>query len=375
MPKTTADTGAGLDIDQDENTLIDNLADMLSNEMDGAEDDAPAEPSEPTEGDETYEGEGEDEGAGEDDGEGEGEGEGGEGEGEGEGDGEGDLSVAIKINGKKSDLGELLKLTTHYPVVGGEELEVSYEELVNGYQRGKDYANKTTEIKQIKNELQPYIELVAHAKHDPQFVQYIQSYFQNGPFPEAANNPDLRVGDAELAEMLDEGSDKYDPQRAQQVVKARKDFITAREARKGTEQKVREETQARFKEWADAEADKAQDIVKSLGGDLNKDAALLVSSLREAGFTDQEILQLTDSRMTITAWKAAKYDELIKSKSQPRTTLSGKRRTLAAPRVAKASQGKRDSTQARHQRDTLRTAVKTQKEEDWVNAIAARLKI
>lgn len=373
MPKTEpVDTGTDDNLPPTDNELVEQMAGMLEgaldeDEQEGAEEDAEQPPAQPKDDQEADEREEEDDGQEQDE---------AEDAGEDEGDEEEELKVSIRINGKKADLGELLEQTTHYPVVGGEELEVGYKELIDGYQRGKDYAEKTSELKKIKGELQPYAQMVAYAKHDPQFQQYIQHYFQYGPNPEVANNPNLQVSDMELAEMMDDNSDKYDPQRANEVIKARKEYLSAQQGRQEITQKAQHEMQAQYQEWADAEAEKAEELVAQMGGDLQNEAGELVSHLRELGFKDEEIKSLADSRLVVAAWEASQFRKMKASADSPKPRLGAKRKKLAAPRVAKGGgKGKKEQSSKRRQRDTFRKAMSTQNEEDWVSAVASKLNL
>lgn len=369
MPKNSADVTVDNDTGHDnepmtEHDLIEQMAGFLEDNFDEVA--GNKEEEEDDEGEEASTGKAEDD---EDEEESEGEDEGEEDEGEEE------IKYSIRIDGKKATLEDLLAATTHVAVVDGEEIEVPYEELVNGYQRGRDYAKKTTELKREREEIAPYAQLVAYAKNDPQFGAYIKSYFEHGPYPEAASNPNLRVSDDELAEMLDEGSDKYDPQRATQIMKDRKDWLAKARDRQEVDKKARAEAEAALKEWAEGEIEKAREAVSALGGDLEKDIGLMAEHLLDLGFSQQEILSILDSRVQVMAWEAAQYRELKKSATAPGVRLGAKRKKIAAPRIAGAGTGKREPSNARQQRDTLRKAVKTQRDEDWVNAIAARLKI
>lgn len=280
--------------------------------------------------------------------------------------------VSIRINGKKADVNELLTKTQHTVKIDGEELEVGYDDLIKGYQRGADYHKKTTELKKEREDLQPYVQMVAHAKTDPQFVQYVQSYFQNGPYPEAANNPLLKINDDQLASLLDDAGNDYDPHKAAEVIRARKQWTAQNQERQVANQRAQEEMQRQMNAWAQEQIAIAKDKITELGGNYEEDGQDVVSHLTETGFSEQEIGQLVDARMALIAWEAAQYRKLQNSQDAPKARIGQKRQKLSPPRPM-ATGGKQPSSQ-KGKRDTYRKAVKTQRTDDWIAAIESRLR-
>lgn len=297
-----------------------------------------------------------------------------------------DARISLRVNGKKADLEDVLPYAKVTVVVDGEELEVSGDELIKGYQRGADYSNKTTELKQMKEELLPYNQMVAYAKNDPQFTAYVQSYFQNGPFPELANNPDLRVTDAELAAMADRNNADYDPDRVQAVMKVRAEWQQKAGERHQVNQRAMQDMQARYAEWARSQILAAQAQIDALGEPPGKDgrgeyvrkSEQVLASLKEMGFNEQEIsgqamINATDARAAVLAYKASEYDRMMREADTPRVVLGKKRKRPAPPRSQAPGSGTRRPPRKRQQRDSFRQASKTQRSDDWVTAIQNRL--
>lgn len=284
---------------------------------------------------------------------------------------------SIRKDGKKVDVLEVLNETNHTVKINGEEEEVDYPELINGYQRGKDYANKTTELAKEREEMRPFTQMVTYAKEDPQFVEYVQSYFKNGPFPEAANNPLLKVSDEQLSAYLDENSDGYDPHKAADVIKSRNEWQKTAAERHQVTQRVNQQMQTQYNEWAQGEIEKAKTIIEQLGGEeaYTKDANDVRKSLSETGFSEQEIGQLVDARMAVVAWKAAQYDKMKNGAETLKVSIGKKRKKLTPPKAVSAGQGKSKPSSKKRQRDTLRRAVQSQSNDDWITAIEHRLKL
>jgi hypothetical protein len=295
--------------------------------------------------------------------------------------------ISIRVDGKKADPETLLQHMTFTPKVDGEEIEVDYQELINGYQRGTDYAKKTTEVKRLKEELQPYQQMVSFAKNDPQFVQYVQSYFQNGPDAEVAKNPDLKVSDSELAGMMDRNSDSYDPDRAATVMKARGEWQKHAAERREVMEKAQRDMMASYSEWAADQITKAREAIDAIGEPADKDgkgeyerkSPQVLETLKSMGFNDDEIsgrslLSATDARAAVLAYKASEYDRMMREAEAPKARLGKKRKRYTPPRTQQPGTGTRQQPARRQQRDNYRKAVKSQNDDAWVNVIAGRLK-
>lgn len=286
--------------------------------------------------------------------------------------------ISLRIDGKKVDPEEVLKHMTFTPVVDGEEVEVDYNELIKGYQRGADYSKKTTELKRMNDEIMPYNQMVAFAKHDPQFMSHVQSYFQNGA--QGATDPILRTTDQELAALMDRSSDSYDPDKASEVLKARTEWQKTASERQQVTQKAQQEMMARYTNWAQEQINTAKNIVDSIGGEgeYEKKGESILAFLKETGFNDQEIggqsaISATDARAAVLAYKASEYDRLMKEANAPRVRLGSKRKRNAPPRSQSSGTGTRRASGSNKSRDSYRKAVNTQRDDDWIKVIKSRM--
>lgn len=301
------------------------------------------------------------------------------------GDEEGD---EITVNGKRVSLQDLFDQVTHSVKINGEMRDVSYKDMVAGFQRHEDYTQKTQELSSMREEILPYHQMVAFAKHDPQFMSYVQSYFQNGPYPELANNQDLKITDAQLSAMFDRNSELYDPDRAQKVLQARAEWTQKSQERQRIMQATQQESQSHYREWANEQSRIATETINAMGeppgedgkGELDRKGAQIVATLREMGFNDDQIagramINTADAKLAVLAYKASEYDRITKETEAPRVFLGKKRKRPAPPRSQAPGSGKRTaSTRKRAQENTAR-ATKTQRSEDWITAIAGRIKL
>ena len=306
-----------------------------------------------------------------------------------EGEEEEAAKVSIRLNGKKATIDEVLDHVGAVVVVNGEEVEVTGAELIKGYQRGKDYSEKTTEMKRERDEAMPYNQMVSYAKQDPQFLEHVQNYFQNGPFPELTANPDLKTSDAELALMLDQNDASYDPQRASKVVKLRAEWIEKNKDRQAINERAQHDMQERWSNWSSEQVTIAQATINQIGLDQGVQykegeteygvkSTQVLEYLKASGYNEAEIngqaqISTTDARAAITAYKASEYDRMMRESDAPRVTLGKKRKRIAPPRSQKPGSGTRRTSGGRQQRDTFRRASKEQTTESWITAIDNRL--
>jgi len=343
----------------DEELDVDDDEELDEVDEDDDEDDAPAKPAKPSDDDEDEDDE-------DDDG----------------------PKVSVRVDGKKATLEDVLPYLTATVKVNGEDVEVDGSELLKGYQRNYDYTKKTMALQQEVSELQPYAQMVAYAKEDPQFINYVQSYFQNGPYPELANNPDLKVTNDQLARMLDPNSPDFDQAHASQVLKAR----SAWEQKSGERQQVNQRTMQRMQEmrsqYAQQQIAAAQHMIDALGdppgedgvGEYQRKSEQVLATVRAAGFNDAELqglspLNALDARLAVMAYKASEYDRLKQETEAPRVSLGKKRKHFVPPRSQAPGSGKSKASSRKRVRDSAARATKTQRSEDWTTAIANRLKL
>ena len=215
--------------------------------------------------------------------------------------------------------------------VDGEELEVSLDELVQGYSRQSDYTRKTqelasqrdemtqlqqqwaSEISQAQTERQQYIEALGH------FVQNsagVLEQFQN------VNWENLRETDPiAFVTKKEEYRDAQDRVRQAQEEQYRVGQQQQQEVAKMRQLAIQEEHTKLVNavpEWNDT-------------GKRSKMASELSTYALDQGFSKEELKQLIDHRSLIVLMKAQKYDALQKSdvkakkiKNKPKVIRSGK---------------------------------------------------
>ena len=215
--------------------------------------------------------------------------------------------------------------------VDGEELEVSLEELVQGYSRHSDYTRKTQELASQRDQMaqmqQQWASEISQAQAERQ--QYMEAI---GQFVQQS-----MVGLEQYASVDWESLREEDPIA----------FVTKKEEFRDAQERVR---QAQAQQGVEAEKQK-QEFAKIKQMALQEEHKKLVAAVPEwnepekrgelakelssyalsQGFKQEELQELIDHRSLIVLMKAQKYDALQKSdvkakkiKNKPKVIRSGK---------------------------------------------------
>ena len=215
--------------------------------------------------------------------------------------------------------------------VDGEELEVSLEELVQGYSRHSDYTRKTQELASQRDNMaqmqQQWASEISQAQAERQ--QYMEAI---GQFVQQS-----MVGLEQYASVDWESLREEDPIA----------FVTKKEEFRDAQERVR---QAQAQQGVEAEKQK-QEFAKIKQMALQEEHKKLVAAVPEwnepekrgelakelssyalsQGFKQEELQELIDHRSLIVLMKAQKYDALQKSdvkakkiKNKPKVIRSGK---------------------------------------------------
>ena len=206
----------------------------------------------------------------------------------------------------------------------GEEKEVTLDELKKSYQLGSDYTKKTQEVaeqrKVIEQEAKAIIEARQVRDNYSQKLQAIEQFLtgQN-------DNP------AELAAMKENDPVGYAVKVAEMTEKKEQlQTVQAERARLAQEQQT--ESQAQMQRFVEQEQIKLAESLpefsdKSKGEQIRND---IRSYGKKAGFTDEELSQVYDSRHVLVLHKAAQYDKLMAGKA------GVKKKVAKAPKTVKS---------------------------------------
>ena len=215
--------------------------------------------------------------------------------------------------------------------VDGEEVEVTFDELLKGYSRQSDYTKKTQELSQGRKEIEEakstYDSALAQMQQERQhYVTQLNQILQN-----SSNNlqeydkidwntlkEDDPIEYVKLREDYRDGKEKMQALDQQRQMAMQQQNAEAQKVQKEAVQAERYKMVEALPEWGDP--DKQKELATNV-----KNYALT------QGFSEEELNSLIDHRSVLVLMKAAKYDALesadVKSKklkNKPKVVRSGK---------------------------------------------------
>ena len=189
----------------------------------------------------------------------------------------------------------------------GEEKEVTFDELVSGYQLGADYTKKTQELAENRKAVE------AEAKAIIEAQQVRDTYAQRLQAVEQL----LTMNDSteDLVSMRENDPIGYAVKVADMTEKKEQLQAVRAEQQRIAQQQQADRAQAMQRQIAQESAKLAEVLPefsdKAKGEQLRSEIRNYGKSV---GFTDQELSQVYDSRHVLVLHKAAMYDKLQKSK-------------------------------------------------------------
>lgn len=252
------------------------------------------------------------------------------------------------------DYDEPEETTPTYRVkVGKEEVDVSLDELVQGYSRTKDYTRKTQEVAEQRKAVEAERAKIQEAAVlRDQYAQRLSIIEQMLHQPE----PDL----SQLKETDPIG---YAVAVAEQTER-QKQLAAVQQERARLAQQQQFEQQERLKTHLASEAAKLREAIPEWQDEVKGE--VIKREIREyaksVGFTDQELSQVYDSRAVTALYKAAQYDKLMKGK------VDATKKVVQAPRMLRPGTSTPETRQSEESKKLKQQVRKSGKVRD-----AARL--
>lgn len=244
--------------------------------------------------------------------------------------------------------GEEEELETYTVKASGEEKQVTFDELVQGYQLGADYTKKTQELAENRKLLQAEAQAINEAKQlRDQYAQGLQQMQQMVM--------DTGASEEDLTYLKENDPLAYATKVAENTEKKEQlQKLNAERARIAQEQQA-EQLQIRQKQIA-LESQKLQEIIPEFSDKAKgeKIRAELRNYGKSVGFQDQELNQIYDSRQVDVLHKAYLYDKLQKSKP------GVKKKVAQAPKMLKSGtkKAKNNNDVTRRQKAQLKGSGK-----------------
>jgi hypothetical protein len=226
----------------------------------------------------------------------------------------------------------------------GEEVEVTLDDLIKGYQQGRDYTQKTQTLAEQRKAVEAEKAAVEQAKTlRDQYAQRLQMIEQ--VLSQQDSQEDLNA--LKESDPIGFAVKVAEQQQRQQQLYA----IQAERQRLALAQQT--EQQQRLQQVIAEEQQKLSQAIPEFA-DPEKGNAVrteIRNYAKQVGFTDEDLAQVYDSRAVLTLWKASQYDKLVKGK--PEVT----KRVTEAPKMLRpgtATNAPPEQKQYQTQRKTLR---------------------
>jgi len=235
--------------------------------------------------------------------------------------------------------------------VDNEEIEVTLEELQQGYSRTKDYTKKTQALAETRKAVEAEKARIEEAKQlrdtYAQRLQVIEQMLNQNP-----DNENL----AELKESDPIGyaikvAERAEREKQLQAVQAEKQRIA---------QQQQSEQQEQLKNHLASEAQKLKEWIPEFRDEAKADLARkeIRTYAKSIGFTDEELASVYDARAVQTLYKAMQYEKLMKGKTVATKKVTEAPKTLKAG--AAQPQGTSEQEAIKKQFQKLRQTGKKQ---------------
>jgi hypothetical protein len=224
------------------------------------------------------------------------------------------------------DTQEKLEDSTYKVKVAGQELEVTLDELRNGYSRDADYRQKTEELSNQRKNFQ--------SESEKQRLNYSQKLNQvNELMSMAQKELNAEKNSVDLEQMYED--DPTEAMRVEHRLRKKQERLDSVKAKTQAEQKVQFDTFLQEqKQLLEKKMPEFTDPAK-----VSTLKANMKSTLNNYGFNDQEVAQVYDHRIVMLVNDAMKYRNLQNSKPNLAKKISKPGRVFSSG----VKQGKNES--------------------------------
>lgn len=202
---------------------------------------------------------------------------------------------------------EVEELPRYRVKVSGEEVEVTLDELLNGYSRTADYQKKTQSLAEQRKAVEAErvkIEEAAKTRETySQRLQVIEQLLQQQDKGE------------DLSSLKAEDPIAYAVAMAEKVERE-KQLQAVQAERQRVQQEQAAHQQAQLQKHIQGEQAKLMEAIPEFKDDVKAEVVRrdIRNYAKSIGFTDQELSQVYDSRAVLALYKAAQYDKLMANK-------------------------------------------------------------
>jgi hypothetical protein len=191
----------------------------------------------------------------------------------------------------------------------GEEREVTFDELVDGYQKGLDYTKKSQSVAEQRKAVEAERIAIEQAK------QARDAYSQRLNLIEEFLSKQNEGEDLNALKEVDPIG--YAVKVAERTEREKQLAMVQAEQQRMAQQRFAEQ-QAQLQQRLHHEARRVAEVIPEYGDEKksNEVKRQIRDFAKEVGFTDQELAQAYDSRQVQVLWMAAQYAKLQKQKPE-----------------------------------------------------------
>lgn len=222
--------------------------------------------------------------------------------------------------------------------VDGEEIEVTREELIKGYQREADYTRKTQKLASERKAVEG--ELTAIKSEREQYSQLLGALQQKLQELEPPEPDWQRLEDEDPLEYARQWTHHQRRQQQRSAIAAEQQrlmMLRQAEQQQHLEAVLQSEAQkviSSIPEWKDEKV-------------LKADRQGLLEYGNRLGFAPEELNSITDSRAVLALYKAYKYDQLMAKKPETQAKVKAAPKMAAPGSVGTAPKKVNDVTRAK----------------------------
>lgn len=202
---------------------------------------------------------------------------------------------------------EVEELPRYRVKVSGEEVEVTLDELLNGYSRTADYQKKTQSLAEQRKAVEAErVKIEEAAKTRETYSQRLQVIEQ---LLQQQNQTE------DLSSLKSEDPVAYAIAMAEKVERE-KQLQAVQAERQRVQQEQMAHQQAQLQKHIQGEQAKLMEAIPEFKDDVKAEVVRrdIRNYAKSIGFTDQELSQVYDSRAVLALYKAAQYDKLMANK-------------------------------------------------------------
>ena len=205
--------------------------------------------------------------------------------------------------------------------VSGEEVEVTLDELLNGYSRTADYQKKTQSLAEQRKAVEAErVKIEEAAKTRETYAQRLQVIEQ---LLQQQNQGE------DLSSLKAEDPIAYAVAMAEKVERE-KQLAAVQAERQRVQQEQAAHQQALLQKHIQGEQAKLIEAIPEFKDDVKAEIVRrdIRNYAKSIGFTDQELSQVYDSRAVLALYKAAQYDKLMANKGAATKKVANAPKTI-----------------------------------------------